>query len=126
MKKATTEKTPAKKAAAKPKAAPAARCTRKAAAKPAEATKTTTKNVTFTIAAAPGLPVFLAGSFNNWDPEGVPMAEKDGVYTATLALEPGEYEYKFIVNGFWTMDPDPSREWRANGLGTLNSVITVR
>lgn len=126
MKKATTEKTPAKKAAAKPKAAPAARCTRKAAAKPAETPKTTTKNVTFTIAAAPGLPVFLAGSFNNWDPEGVPMTEKDGVYTATLALEPGEYEYKFIVNGFWTMDPDPSREWRANGLGTLNSVITVR
>ena len=113
----TTKKTETAKSAAKP----AARRTRKAPA----AKKTTARRVTFTIAAAPGLPVFVAGTFNNWDPEGIPMVEKDGTYTAVVSLEPGEYEYKFIVNGFWTMDPDPSREWRANGLGTLNSVVKV-
>ena len=48
------------------------------------------------------------------------------IYTATLDLAPGTYEYKFIVNGFWTMDPDPSREWVPNGLGTLNSVVVVK
>ena len=117
----TAAKTPAKAA---PKA-PAKRSVgrpRKAAAKAADDTRL----VTFTISAAAGLPVYVAGTFNDWAAEDIALAEKDGVYTATVPLKPGEYEYKFIVNGFWTMDPDPAREWRANGLGTLNSVIVVQ
>lgn len=92
---------------------------------PAPTPAVTARSITFSIASTPGLPVYVAGTFNNWDPESIPLVEKDGVYSVTLTLEPGEYEYKFIVNGFWTMDPDPSREWRANGLGTLNSVVKV-
>lgn len=134
MKKESTKSTAKKDAAAKPAvrrgrrpaaAKAEAASVAPAIAKDAAATKSTVRRVKFTIAAAPGLPVYVAGTFNNWDPEGIPLKEKDGVYTATVALEPGEYEYKFIVNGFWTMDPDQAREWRANGLGTLNSVITV-
>ena len=82
--------------------------------------------VAFTIAAAPDVPVFLAGTFNNWDAESIRLDGVDGVYSTTLELAPGSYEYKFIVNGFWTMDPDPSREWVPNGLGTLNSVVVVK
>ena len=82
--------------------------------------------VAFTIAAAPDVPVFLAGTFNNWDAESIRLDGVDGVYSTTLELTPGSYEYKFIVNGFWTMDPDPSREWVPNGLGTLNSVVVVK
>lgn len=119
MKKAEP-KTPCKKST-ESKAKPATRRPRKTTA----TAKKTTRRVTFSITAAPGLPVYVAGSFNNWDPESIPLVEKDGVYSTALTLEPGEYEYKFIVNGFWTMDPDTSREWRANGLGTLNSVLTV-
>ena len=130
MKKESTKTTPKKRAAAAEKTVvrrtrrPATAKTEAAPVVPAE-TKPVLRRVKFSIPAASGLPVFVAGSFNDWDPEGVPMKEKDGVYTATVSLAPGEYEYKFIVNGFWTMDPDPTREWRANGLGTLNSVITV-
>ena len=130
MKKESTKSTPKKRAAKTEKTVvrrtrrPAATKTEAAPVVPAE-TKPVLRRVKFSIPAASGLPVFVAGSFNDWDPEGIPMKEKDGVYTATVSLAPGEYEYKFIVNGFWTMDPDPTREWRANGLGTLNSVITV-
>lgn len=85
-----------------------------------------TKRVAFTITAADDVPVFLTGTFNNWDPKSIRLEGKDGVYTVELDLAPGSYEYKFIVNDFWTMDPDPAREWRANGLGTLNSVIVVQ
>ena len=86
------------------------------------------KRVTFTLAADAGSEVYVAGDFNGWDPAGKKLTDKkgNGVYSAVVTLAPGEYEYKFIVNGFWTMDPDPTREWRANGLGTLNSVIVVQ
>lgn len=139
MKKESTKSTAKKTAATKPVARRGRRPAAKAEAAPAvpaivktdaapavaAAPKPAVRRVKFSIPAASGLPVYVAGTFNDWDPEGIPMKEKDGVYTATVSLEPGVYEYKFIVNGFWTMDPDPSREWRANGLGTLNSVITV-
>lgn len=85
-----------------------------------------TKRVAFTITAAADVPVFLAGTFNNWDSESIRLEGKDGVYAVELDLAPGSYEYKFIVNGFWTMDPDPARDWVPNGLGTLNSVVVVK
>ena len=85
-----------------------------------------TKRVAFTINAAADVPVFLAGTFNSWDPESIRLEGKDGVYAVELDLAPGSYEYKFIVNGFWTMDPDPARDWVPNGLGTLNSVVVVK
>lgn len=94
-----------------------------AAAVPA---KPATKRVAFTITAAADVPVFLAGTFNNWDSESIRLEGKDGVYAVELDLAPGSYEYKFIVNGFWTMDPDPARDWVPNGLGTLNSVVVVK
>jgi 1,4-alpha-glucan branching enzyme len=70
--------------------------------------------------------VFLAGAFNQWDPGGKPMADAagDGRYTATCLLAPGTYEYKFVVNGEWTVDP-ANPNFVVNSLGTLNSVIQV-
>jgi peroxiredoxin len=52
--------------------------------------------------------VYLAGTFNEWKPTGLKMAGPDdeGFYAAELALTPGRYEYKFVVNGTeWRMDP---------------------
>ena len=55
-----------------------------------------------------GVSVSVAGSFNNWDSNANPMAKgDDGDWTAVLPLEPGTYEYKFVVNGGdWIADPD--------------------
>ena len=85
------------------------------------------KRVVVSFTAKPGSDVCIAGSFNDWAPDEKRLKDKigDGVYTATLTLAPGIYEYKFVVDGVWTLDPDPDRDWTQNGLGTLNSVLRV-
>lgn len=68
--------------------------------------------------------VFLAGTFNNWNPEDVPMGRlDDGTWSVALALAPGKYEYKFVVDGVWWA---PLGEGCVtNPFGTLNCTIEV-
>ncbi|MBR3087224.1 MAG: glycogen-binding domain-containing protein [Kiritimatiellae bacterium] len=84
------------------------------------------KRVLFSVAAEPGSKVAVSGDFNNWDTVGHPMVDKsgDGNYTASILLAPGVYEYKFIVNDTWSIDPN-CVEWVQNSFGTLNSVLRV-
>ena len=99
----------------------------KSATKKVSAPKTTkTKRVTFTVNADPASTVFLAGSFNDWDPTAKRMTDKknEGVFTATVNLAPGEYQYKFIINGTWCADP-VCADWVQNEHGTLNSIRRV-
>ncbi len=133
MKATTTKKSSAKSAPSK--AAPKSRTSASSAPAPKKpraravgksSRSAATVPVTFRIQAATDVPVFLAGTFNDWNQESIRLEGRDGLYSVTLDLCPGSYEYKFIVNGFWTMDPDPAREWVPNGMGTLNSVIVVR
>ena len=74
---------------------------------------------------APGKEVFVAGTFNNWQPE-KPLSDKNniGVYKCQLRLAPGTYQYKFIVNGNWCLDEN-NPNFTPNGLGTLNSLLIV-
>lgn len=115
--KVTTTKT-TKKAVSKAAAEPKPAAPKKAAPK--------TRRVTFSIRAETGCKVFLAGDFNNWNPAEKEMLDKkgDGVYTATLNLEPGEYQYKFVIDGTWCADPECT-DWLQNDHGTLNSVRRV-
>jgi len=85
-----------------------------------------TQRVTFTVRAEAGSKVFVAGSFNNWDPTAKELADKngDGTFTATLSLAPGSYQYKFVIDGTWCADPE-CNEWVQNDHGTLNSVVNV-
>ena len=45
--------------------------------------------------------VFLAGSFNEWKPAEHKMdgPDKEGAYSTKLKLKPGNYEYKFVIDG---------------------------
>ncbi|HOF18915.1 MAG TPA: isoamylase early set domain-containing protein [Phycisphaerae bacterium] len=67
--------------------------------------------------------VFLVGSFNEWQPQAMRKG-KDGSFSATVDLPAGVYEYKFVVDGQWSVDPDHS-DWSANPFGTMNSVVRV-
>lgn len=67
--------------------------------------------------------VAVAGSFSNWEPIRL-RKQKDGSYVANVAIAPGSYEYKFIVDGDWQVDPDNSA-WALNPYGTLNSLMIV-
>jgi 1,4-alpha-glucan branching enzyme len=82
--------------------------------------------VTFSVRAREDSKVFLAGSFNGWDPTAKEMTNKkgEGMFTATLNLTAGRHEYKFVIDGIWCADPE-CKDWAQNDLGTLNSVKVV-
>ncbi|MGM0409356.1 MAG: alpha amylase N-terminal ig-like domain-containing protein [Bacillota bacterium] len=71
--------------------------------------------------------VHLAGSFNDWSKSADPMTDEndDGLYTITKSLKPGEYTYKFVVNGNkWVRDPN-NKKTVDDGFGGVNSVLEV-
>ena len=84
------------------------------------------KKVGFQLIAEPGCEVYVAGTFNNWDPRQYPMLDNpdSGHYKTTLVLPPGRHEYKFVVNGEWRVDSN-CPEWEPNDQGSRNSVIAV-
>ena len=80
----------------------------------------------FELEAEPGRQIFVAGSFNGWDPTANPMMDNpdSGHYKAAIRLPPGRHEYKFVVNGEWRVDPKcPLRV--ENDQGAVNSVIQI-
>jgi hypothetical protein len=49
---------------------------------------------------------------------------RSGIYTASLKLAAGTYQYKFVIDGIWCADPENANSI-PNDQGTFNSVITV-
>jgi 1,4-alpha-glucan branching enzyme len=81
--------------------------------------------VTFALSEPNAKHVSLCGEFNGWASDATPMKRDDGGnWETTVALPPGRYEYKFIVDGQWIPDPQ-ARESVWNYHGTLNSVVQV-
>jgi 1,4-alpha-glucan branching enzyme len=69
--------------------------------------------------------VLLLGDFNNWSPEKHPMQkDKNGTWKKRVMLSPGNYEYKFLVDGQWKEDPRNDRRC-PNRFGSFNSVIRM-
>lgn len=69
--------------------------------------------------------VAIAGSFNRWRPESLPMVGPgQGRWLKELVLPPGCYEYLFVADGKWT----PGRSAKAtvrNPFGGLNPLAIV-
>lgn len=88
--------------------------------------KTTGKRVNFFVSAASASRVFIAGTFNNWDPTANPLHENStrGYFKTVLQLKPGKHEYKFIINGEWVKDP-MCLDQTPDPFGSENSVIQV-
>ncbi|HYW68800.1 MAG TPA: glycogen-binding domain-containing protein, partial [bacterium] len=51
--------------------------------------------------------VSLRGSMNGWGETAMEQGD-DGTWSVTVDLEPGEYEYKFFINGEWPQDMETS------------------
>jgi len=70
--------------------------------------------------------VFLAGTFNDWSDSSNRMSDEDGdgIYKITLLLQPGTYQYKFVVDGAWITDPEADA-YADEGRGESNALITV-
>lgn len=63
---------------------------------------------------------FVAGSFSQWKPLAM-KRQRDGSFSLTTAVPGGPQEYRFIVDGNWTTDPD-NASYVLNPYGSANSV----
>ncbi len=68
--------------------------------------------------------VYLAGSFNNWNPGEIPMQRIPGGWALYLYLRDGTHAYKFIVDGQWILDP-ANPVVRKDGSGHENSFLGI-
>jgi 1,4-alpha-glucan branching enzyme len=67
----------------------------------------------------------IAGSFNDWHPSVTPTIRlSNGKWAKELALPPGRYEYRFVVDGVWVDDP-AATELIPNVFGTANALLVV-
>jgi alpha-amylase/alpha-mannosidase (GH57 family) len=89
----------------------------------------TPEGVLFSHANATAKTVSLAGEFNGWSTTADPMSDPDGdgVWTVTLDLKPGRYEYKFVIDGGAVWEPDEGNPERVDdNHGGENSVLVVK
>jgi 1,4-alpha-glucan branching enzyme len=83
------------------------------------------QEVEFTFCAPEAHMVEVAGTFNNWHPQANPLEPTGtGDWTAKVTLKAGRYEYRYVVDGFWTDDPQVLPRV-ANPFGGFNSVVQV-
>lgn len=68
--------------------------------------------------------VILAGSFNKWNESELRMNKTSTDWNIPVYLKDGTYEYKFIVDGGWIIDPGNSST-RDDGKGNVNSYIQL-
>lgn len=68
--------------------------------------------------------VSVAGEFNNWSQWANIMRWQDGAWICKIDLKPGVYEYKFVVDGVWTVDEsNPKTSYKTEH---HNSVMEVK
>ncbi len=71
--------------------------------------------------------VAIAGDFNGWNPQDniLEDPEGDGIWTGTLNLKPGRYEYMFVLDGEkWFPDPNALR-YVKDGFGNRNAILEI-
>ena len=98
----------------------------KAAPKKTPATKAgAKKRANFQFEAPSAGEVFVAGTFNEWDPTARPLKrDKAGVFRTWMSLPAGTYEYRFVVDGEWCDDPKADQHV-PNPHGGSNSVLVL-
>ncbi len=69
--------------------------------------------------------VAIVGNFNDWDAsKGALTRSSDSVWTGSVKLAPGRYEYQLVVDGKWIVDPSAQHSAQSEFGGT-NSVLIV-
>jgi hypothetical protein len=71
--------------------------------------------------------VAIAGDFNSWSPGDNLLEDPDGdgIWTGTLKLKPGRYEYMFVLDGKkWVPDPNALR-YVKDGFGNKNAILEI-
>lgn len=74
---------------------------------------------------APAFPVkhvYLSGSWDSWKKK-IPLVRSTNDFSTIINLNPGNYEYKFLVDGKWLVDESASKA--ENQMGTQNNTIFI-
>jgi 1,4-alpha-glucan branching enzyme len=83
------------------------------------------RNQTFSLTAPQAASVQLVGDFTHWKQRPVSMhRDAQGVWRATVQVEPGTHHYRFLVDGQWTDDPECAIRV-PNPFGTQDAVRQV-
>jgi len=69
--------------------------------------------------------VALAGSFNEWNQSQLLFAREGDEWVCRVDLDPGVYQYKFVVDGDWLLDPS-NPDTAEDEAGNVNNVIEVK
>jgi hypothetical protein len=83
--------------------------------------------IQFVLVAPEAGSVALVGDFNDWDVSATPLVRGQGdeVWSVTVPLTPGRYQYSFLVDGStWLEDPRAARAVE-DEFGRPNSVVTI-
>lgn len=68
--------------------------------------------------------VILAGSFNEWNQGELHMKKLPTGWSIAYVLGAGNYEYKFIVDGSWIVDPN--NPYMVGGGNVVNSFVAIK
>lgn len=69
--------------------------------------------------------VALAGNFNDWEPNEVFLKRTANGWELPYTLGPGNYQYKFIVDGNWMTDPQRPEATVDDGKGNQNTLLII-
>ena len=69
----------------------------------------------------------IAGDFNNWmsSTEGQMENIEKGIWVRVFHLDPGKYQYKFVVDGKWIIDSKNPKIERDTS-GNINSLLEIK
>lgn len=85
----------------------------------------TVKKISFTFESPAAQSISVAGDFNGWDNDRTQLRRgKNNIWQRDIKLRSGRYEYKFFVDGNWTIDPKNNNRV-GNSFGSQNSVLEI-
>lgn len=83
------------------------------------------QQVTFSFFAPQAGAVLVAGDFTQWEVSPISLVrDPAGNWKTTVALRPGQYQYRLLVDGQWQNDP-ACPDVRPNEFGSANCVLSV-
>lgn len=93
--------------------------------KSSKAVRIESKEIKFLLEAPSARSVKLAADFTDWEKSPLELSKtEEGIWFTTVALSPGQYAYRFIVDGNWQDDPY-SLQRVPNPFGTTNAMISI-
>lgn len=84
------------------------------------------REVEFCFESATAKTVHLAGDFNKWATDSLPLRkDSSGHWRVRVPLAPGPHQYRFVVDGLWVDDPSACSR-QANPFGSCNCEVVVQ